>query len=86
MKVADLKWHTTSSVCCFSANVNLDVLQVRTFDIRAVDILEPTKLVIGHECTGVGAGWFLKKVVVVCGHERELDEPETPRHTFPCNR
>jgi len=59
---------------------------VHTYDIRAVDILEPTKLVIGHDHTGVGAGWFLKKVVVMCGHEQELDEPEIPRHTFPCNR
>ena len=57
-----------------------------TYYIRAVDILEPTKLVIGHECMDVGAGWFLKKVLVTCGKQHELDDPETHRYTFPCDR
>jgi len=62
------------------------VLQVDTYDIRAVDILEPTVLVIGHDCMDAGAGWFLKKVVVMCGNKQELDYQEIPRYVFPCHR
>lgn len=59
---------------------------METYDIRAVDILEPTQLMIGHDTEHVGAGWFLEKVVVICGMEQELDDPQITRYNFPCNR
>jgi len=38
--------------------------QVDTFTIRAVDMINLTKVIVGHDGLSEGNGWFLDKVVV----------------------
>lgn len=50
------------------------------FTITAVDLSVLTKVVLGHDGTGIGSGWFLEKVVV---KEKENAKKEV---IFPCDR
>ncbi|TFK11366.1 myelin P2 protein-like [Platysternon megacephalum] len=55
--------------------------QVDIFFIKAVSLRDLKKLVISHDGTGPGNGWFLDKVVVK--FKEEDDDEEV---VFPCNR
>ncbi|KAL3842214.1 hypothetical protein ACJMK2_020253, partial [Sinanodonta woodiana] len=50
------------------------------FEIEAVSLLKLKKIRVGHDGTGVGAGWFLGKVVV-----KQMQHPEYDTE-FTCNR
>jgi lipoxygenase homology domain-containing protein 1 len=57
-------------------------VQINVFSFEAVSLQSLTKLVIGHNGRGHGAGWFLDRVIV-----RELDEEDSGNfYLFPCNR
>ena len=56
-------------------------LQVDIFEIDAVDLLEITKVLAGHDATDAGSGWYLDKVIV-----RVTVDGETKCCEFPCNR
>lgn len=50
------------------------------FELEAVDLLEPNLLIVGHNGTGTGEGWFLEKIVVKeAGNQRK-------EYVFPCHR
>ncbi|XP_065836583.1 lipoxygenase homology domain-containing protein 1-like [Oscarella lobularis] len=53
--------------------------RTNTFDVETVESLSPlSKLTVGHDNSGLGAGWLLEKIIVDCpssGH----------RQVFPCN-
>lgn len=44
------------------------------FEIEAISVLKLTKIRIGHDGKGIGAGWFLDKVVVKQVGERKNDQ------------
>jgi hypothetical protein len=50
------------------------------FLIEAVNLRAFKKIIIGHDGTGPGAGWFLKKVSV-----KQIDNPKFDQ-VFECNR
>ena len=50
------------------------------FTFEAVSLLKLTKIRIGHDGKGVGAGWFLDKVVVSQVGEAKYDQE------FTCQR
>ena len=50
------------------------------FEFEAVSVLKLTKIRIGHDGKGIGAGWFLDKVVVKQIGEQKYDTE------FICNR
>ena len=50
------------------------------FEFEAVSVLKLTKIRIGHDGKGIGAGWFLDKVVV-----KQIGEPKYDTE-FVCNR
>ena len=51
-----------------------------TFEIKAVSIKEPQKVIVGHNGKGRGAGWFLKDVIV-----KDANEPMM-EYVFECNK
>lgn len=51
------------------------------FEIDAVDLLEITKVVIGHDAKDSGHGWFLDKVVILVS----IDD-QRKSYRFICNR
>ncbi|KAK3090587.1 hypothetical protein FSP39_012903 [Pinctada imbricata] len=54
--------------------------QVDQFEVEAVDLGKVTKVVIGHDSSGSGSGWFLKKVVIT-------ESPESiQKFVFPCDK
>lgn len=53
-----------------------------TFLVEAVALGDLEKIVIGHNGQGLGAGWFLDKVVVTEMHGHNADKV----FTFPCNK
>ena len=55
-------------------------VQVDEFEVEAVTLLKLRKIRIGHDGRGVGAGWFLDKVVV---GQVDTDKYDTE---FVCNR
>lgn len=50
------------------------------FELEAVSVLKLTKIRIGHDGKGVGAGWFLDKVVVKQVGEKKYEQE------FVCQR
>lgn len=56
--------------------------QVDVFEIEAVDLLNVTKVVVGHDGKEAGQGWYLKKVVVSVVD----DNDSTQSWTFNCQR
>ena len=50
------------------------------FEFEAVSVLKLTKIRVGHDGKGIGAGWFLDKVVV-----KQIGEPKYDTE-FVCNR
>ena len=50
------------------------------FTIEAVDMINLTKVMVGHECEGHGKGWFLDKVIV-----KESTDAEQ-QYVFMCER
>ncbi|CAM2710921.1 unnamed protein product [Rotaria socialis] len=69
----------TSSSKIFLINGKFERTDVDSFIIDGPDELSPlTSLIIGHDNSGLGPGWYLDKVVVDC--------PSTGiEQTFPCN-
>ena len=55
-------------------------VQVDEFEVEAVTLLKLRKIRIGHDGRGVGAGWFLDKVVVGQVDSNKYDAE------FMCNR
>ncbi|XP_039768465.1 oxygen-regulated protein 1 [Ornithorhynchus anatinus] len=55
--------------------------QVDIFGIQAVSLGELKKVLVGHDGTGPGNGWFLEKIVI--RFKEKQDEQEV---VFPCNR
>ena len=53
--------------------------KVDVFDIEAVDLDRPTKVIVGHDGRGRGAGWFVDKVII-----RETTNDQ--QFYFPCER
>ncbi|XP_076018180.1 lipoxygenase homology domain-containing protein 1 [Genypterus blacodes] len=51
------------------------------FVFESVDLGTISRVRIGHDNSGIGAGWFLDKVLV-----REDGTPETTANEFPCHR
>jgi len=51
------------------------------FTVDAVDLDDIESIIIGHDGTESGAGWFLDKVVVYSPYPRGLK-----MFTFDCNR
>ena len=51
------------------------------FELEAVSVLKMTKIRIGHDGKGVGAGWYLDKVVV-----RQVGGDKKYEHEFVCQR
>jgi len=51
------------------------------FAVDAVDLDDIKRIVVGHDCTQPGSGWFLDKVVVYCPYARGLK-----MFTFNCHR
>jgi hypothetical protein len=65
----------------FFTSCKFDV-QVDVFEIEAVDMLNVTKVIIGHDGKEIGQGWYLDKVVVSVA-----DDTQTTRSwTFECQR
>ncbi|XP_074841891.1 oxygen-regulated protein 1 [Carettochelys insculpta] len=62
-------------------NVKFQQGQVDIFFIKAVSLRDLKKLVISHDGTGPGNGWFLEKVIVK--FKEDDDDQEV---VFPCNR
>ena len=54
--------------------------QVDVFEIEAVDLEDLTKVIVGHDATDAGSGWFLDKVIIkeITQHQKEW--------IFPCGR
>jgi len=50
-----------------------------TFSVETVELGKLTKIRVGHDGAGIGAGWFLEKIVIK--NERTSEE-----YNFPCNR
>ncbi|ELT98105.1 hypothetical protein CAPTEDRAFT_225952 [Capitella teleta] len=50
------------------------------FEIEAVDLMELTRVVVGHDGKGFGAGWYLDKVAVKPGEDAEN------KYVFNCGR
>ena len=44
------------------------------FEIDAVDLLEITNVIVGHDATVAGFGWYLDKVIVRISDETKGDE------------
>ncbi|XP_053384453.1 lipoxygenase homology domain-containing protein 1-like isoform X6 [Mercenaria mercenaria] len=64
-----------------SQNVNkFEKGKMDEFEIEAVSVLKLTKIRIGHDGKGIGAGWFLDKVVVKQVGEKKYDQE------FVCQR
>ncbi|XP_075776815.1 oxygen-regulated protein 1 isoform X2 [Pelodiscus sinensis] len=61
-------------------NIKFQHGQVDIFIIKAVSLRDLKKLVISHDGTGPGNGWFLEKVVV------KFKEDDDQEIMFPCNR
>ena len=57
------------------------VLQVDVFTVEAVSLGRLVRLVVGHEESAAGRGWYLGDVTVA-----ESDKPGSPQTYFPCNR
>lgn len=53
--------------------------KVDVFTISAVDLLNPTKVQLGHDGKGKGSGWFVDKVIV-----RNVSTKK--EYFFPCER
>lgn len=56
--------------------------QVDVFKVEAVSLDEITKVVIGHDGKGPGAGWYLEKVVIKEIINNEINN----EYYFPCKR
>lgn len=57
-------------------------MQINVFSFEAVSLESLTKVVIGHNGRGHGAGWFLDKIIV-----REMDEENVGNfYLFNCDR
>ena len=54
--------------------------QMDVFTIEAVDMINLTKVMVGHEGEGHGKGWFLDKVIV-----KESTDAEQ-QYVFMCER
>lgn len=54
--------------------------QVDLFELEAVDLQEPKRVIIGHDGDGIGSGWFLDKVTVKVADDADKE------YNFPCNR
>ena len=68
-------------ISCHSCSLMLWFsVQVDEFEVEAVTLLKLRKIRIGHDGRGVGAGWFLDKVVV---GQVDTDKYDTE---FVCNR
>ena len=54
--------------------------QMDVFEIEAVDLEDLTKVIVGHDATDAGSGWFLDKVIIkeITKHQKEW--------IFPCGR
>ncbi|XP_013396607.1 lipoxygenase homology domain-containing protein 1 isoform X2 [Lingula anatina] len=52
--------------------------QSDTFSLEAVDLGQLKSVVVGHDGTGAGSGWFLDKVVI--------KDPQDHEYTFECDR
>ena len=50
-----------------------------TFEIQAIDLDTVTKVTVGHDGKGAGAGWLLEKVVV-------HDPKDKSFKVFKCDR
>lgn len=64
-----------------SGKDNFNLSQKNTFTLEAVDLLDLTNVVIGHDGKEAGNGWFLEKVLV----QVEIKE-EKKKFFFPCNK
>ena len=61
------------------------------FTIRAVDLEEPIRIVVGHDGRGDSPGWFLDRVLIRCGQsqseaERSSSELQRVNYVFLCER
>ncbi|XP_071964229.1 uncharacterized protein [Antedon mediterranea] len=54
--------------------------QIDVFELQAVTVMKPTKVIVGHDGKGAGTGWYLHKVVI-----RESSDSKT-EFIFTCNR
>ena len=57
------------------------IFQCDIFEVEAIDLEDLTKVVIGHDGQGMGAGWFLDRVVV-----KEVGDARDKEAVFPCHR
>ena len=55
------------------------LLQTDVFEVEAVDLGDFLKIVVGHDRTGKGEGWFLEGVII-------QESPEEKELLFECNR
>ena len=56
-------------------------IQVDEFELEAVDLGDLTSLRIGHDGRGVGAGWYLNKIIV-----QEMTSDTNKQYVFHCNK
>ncbi|XP_038056107.1 uncharacterized protein LOC119728107 [Patiria miniata] len=54
--------------------------QTDMFEMEAVTVMTPTKVIVGHDGKGPGAGWYLGEVII---KESKTSKTE---YVFPCNR
>lgn len=52
----------------------------------AVDLMKPTKIIVGHYVTNAGGGWYLHKVLVTCLEVQASSEESTETYSCTCNR
>ena len=57
--------------------------KVDKFEIRAVDLGDIERVLVGHTSEGIGAGWYLSNVLVKVDEE---EEGETKKFYFHCDR
>ena len=65
-------------MCCFNLTSIFIFFQYDSFTITCIDLGEVDKVVIGHDLTGRGRGWFCELLTIKVAEEMET--------LFPCNR
>ena len=55
-------------------------LQVDEFELEAVDLSELTSLTVGHDGRGIGAGWYLNKILI------KESSDATKVYVFQCDK